>query len=133
MPNRTPHALNGSPFRRWRVLLLALMAVVSWFAFMPQSASPNLLPWGDKVQHLLAFAALSAAAMLAGPPTWRHATQVAAALLLYGLFIEGVQMSLPGRVAEWADVLADAAGIALGQTVGIWWRTRPRTRRALEP
>ncbi|MFN8892561.1 MAG: VanZ family protein [Betaproteobacteria bacterium] len=35
-------------------------------------------------------------------------------MLAYGVFIELVQSRIPGRAASGWDVLADAAGIALG-------------------
>ncbi len=109
--------LHASAHRRaWRSLLLLMMAVVSWFAFMPGADAPGI-EHADKLQHLLAFAALGAVSVLSLPPGRRSVWWAAGGLLAYGAFIEGVQSFLPGRHADAADLLADAAGIALGQLV----------------
>jgi VanZ family protein len=99
-------ALQPAP---WRVLLLVLLAVVSWFAFMPVQFRDGALPL-DKARHLMAFAVLAWVAMQAFAATRR----VALALLAYGVFIELVQSQIPGRMASGADLAADAVGIGLG-------------------
>jgi VanZ family protein len=97
----------------WRALLLLMLAVVSWFAFVPVPFDDRDLPL-DKARHLLAFASLAwVAAQGFGPPA-RRGGRIAAALLAYGVFIELVQAGIPGRHASVADVLANALGIALG-------------------
>jgi VanZ family protein len=95
----------------WRALLALLLAVVSWFAFAPVRFDDGGLPL-DKARHLAAFGALAWVALqgFGRGAAWR----VAAALLAYGVFIELVQSRIPGRAASGWDVLADAAGIALG-------------------
>jgi VanZ family protein len=120
-----PTALLHDPRfrRRWRALLLLLTAITSWFAFMPSPAGPGL-PQADKVNHLLAFGALAGTAAFAWAPSWRTTMRTAAGLLLYGGFIEVVQSTLPTRQASWADLLADAAGIAAGLMVAQWLRRR---------
>ncbi len=99
--------------RAWRVLLLLTMAVVSWFAFMPDSGG-DTYAGADKVNHLLAFGTLGLLAALCAAPGARAALLAAVALLAYGGFIEGVQSLLPSRHAEWTDLVADATGIVLG-------------------
>lgn len=103
-------ALRPAP---WRVLLLALLAVVSWFAFAPIAFDDRELPL-DKLRHLLAFGTLAWVAAQGFGPLARRRWRIAAALLAYGVFIELVQSGIPGRQASAADVLADALGIALG-------------------
>ena len=99
--------------RRWRLLLGALLAVVSWLAFMPASAAPTVQHL-DKVQHLAAFMTLALVASLCWAPSRRTELATMLGLLAYGLFIELVQSQLPTRSASVADWLADAAGVALG-------------------
>jgi len=100
----------------WRAVLLLLMCVAAWFAFIP--ATPLAQPTDlDKVQHLLAFASLGLAASFTANPGLRRTAQAAAGLMLYGGFIELVQTQLPTRTAEWADIVADGMGVAAGLTL----------------
>ncbi|MDO9093972.1 MAG: VanZ family protein [Rubrivivax sp.] len=113
---------------RWRLLLASLLLVVSWFAFSPANPAQPF-SHADKFEHVLAFGCLALVASLAWAPGWRMVMGVTAGLLLYGGFIETVQSLLPGRVASWADLLADAAGIAAGLIVAQAVRgTRADTR-----
>lgn len=97
----------------WRALLLLLMCVAAWFAFIPATPSVRL-DGADKIDHLLAFAALGLAASFTVSPGLRRTFQAAAGLLLYGGFIELVQTQLPTRHGDWADMLADGMGVAAG-------------------
>ena len=95
---------------RWRGLFITLLGVVAWFAFMPAQRVPEFTGL-DKINHVLAFAALASTAALA------FAARVPAlvlALLGYGGFIEVVQSVLPTRHGDWVDLVADAVGIAAG-------------------
>ena len=64
----------------------------------------------DKVAHLVAFTALAFSGHL-GVPT---RTALPFALLAYGGLIEVLQVFVPGRTAEWGDLLADGIGIGVG-------------------
>ena len=95
----------------WRLLFVLTVLAVAWLAFTPHPPPRATTGW-DKANHALAFCAMALAALGGWPraPGWA----VPAALLGYGVLIECVQAVVPGRSAEWADLLADAAGIALG-------------------
>lgn len=97
----------------WRSLMLTLMLAVCWLAFTPNPTLPSIGD-SDKIDHLVAFVSLGAVAALCGPAGRRHSLAMTAGLLGFGLFIEFVQLWVPGRSAEWLDVLADAAGAAAG-------------------
>jgi VanZ family protein len=99
--------------RAWRGVLLALLLVVSWLAFAPVPFRDGELPL-DKLRHLAAFGVLAWVAAQGWGRAPVAGWRIAAALLAYGVFIELVQSQVPGRHASAADVLADAAGIALG-------------------
>ena len=99
--------------RNWRLLLLCLLAVVSWFAFMP-STPHDELPHLDKLRHLLAFASLALVAALGWPPAPGSNIRIAGGLMVYGLFIELMQTQLPTRTGSLADWLADGVGIGIG-------------------
>ena len=99
--------------RTWRLLLVCLLAVVSWFAFVPSTTHEGLQHL-DKVRHLLAFATLALVASLGWPPGPRTTPGITGGLMAYGLFIEVMQTQLPTRTGSLADWLADGVGIALG-------------------
>ncbi len=99
--------------RRWRWLLLLMLAITSWLAFMPSEPQIDTALQMDKLEHILAFAALAFVARLGGDSR-SPALREGLALLSYGLFIEVVQSWLPSRHADVLDLAADAAGIAVG-------------------
>ena len=109
----------------WRAVLLALMCIAAWFAFIPATVSTQ--PRGiDKIEHFLAFTALGLAAAFATHPRLRDLARAAACLLLYGGFIELVQTQLPTRQGDWADMLADGFGVAAGLAVAAGLRAAVR-------
>jgi VanZ family protein len=103
-------ALQRGP---WRVLLVLLLLVVSWFAFARVQFDDGGLPL-DKGRHLAAFAALAWVAAQAFAGARAATTRIALALLAYGVFIELVQSQIPGRFASGLDVAADACGVVIG-------------------
>lgn len=62
----------------------------------------------DKANHLLAFATLGALASLGWRSAWSWVC-----LLAFGGAIELLQALTPAREASWADLGADALGLAL--------------------
>jgi VanZ family protein len=100
------------------VMLAVLVLAIGWLAFMPdppQSADTGR----DKLNHLLAFTAVSACGWMAWGTARHRAAGVVLGALAYGAFIELVQARIPGRSGEWADLLADGLGIAIGVGVGM--------------
>lgn len=95
----------------WRLALLASMAVILILALTSQTqAVPSA--FGDKFNHLIAFAELTVLARL-GWPQIRPAL-VAALVLAFGLALELLQAPLPYRSFSLLDLVADAAGIGIG-------------------
>jgi VanZ family protein len=99
--------------RTWRALLVLLLVVVSCLALTPKPLV-GLESGLDKVGHLMAFTALAFSGCLAFPATRRTRTALLFGLLAYGGLIEVLQLFVPGRSAEWGDLLADGIGIAFG-------------------
>lgn len=96
-----------------RVPLVAVLAVSLVLLFGPAGPASDAVPTGsDKVVHVLLFAALAWTGRLAGVPL----PPLGLALLAYAGLSEVLQSSVPWaeRTSSWADVAADAAGIALG-------------------
>lgn len=102
----------------WRALLALLIVAVSCLALVPKPPTGIDLGW-DKLNHMLAFTALAIAAWLAFPARLRTRLFSLCALLAFGGLIEILQLYVPGRSAEWADLLADALGIALGAALAL--------------
>ncbi|MBZ2169280.1 VanZ family protein [Marinobacter sp. F4216] len=101
--------LNCRPL--WRAALaLSVLAI----AILATTSKPYLMPaqGHDKLIHLLAFLELTILIRLAWPKS--HPLLYAPVLLAFGLIIEGVQETLPYRVFSTSDLLAGAAGVALG-------------------
>jgi VanZ family protein len=116
-------AKTRPPTRPWRWALLLLAALVAVLALVPAPPQQMDLGW-DKLNHVAAFAALGLCALLG----WRspRAARLSAmlALLAYGAAIELLQLQVPNRSAEWADLGADAIGIGLGALLALFWLRR---------
>ena len=87
------------------------MSVVMVLALLPvKHLQLPVFNWWDKAQHALACLVLTGWAFLLWPArAWR----VAAGMLAYGAGIELAQWTVGWRFAEWADLAADAVGVAL--------------------
>lgn len=103
---------------RWRlparVAFALLTAAVGVLGLLPHPDAVPSSGW-DKLDHSGGFAALMATAM---PARLGRAWRVALVLVAYGGAIELLQQAVPGRSAEWGDLLADAIGVGLGWAVG---------------
>lgn len=116
------------PLRRpslWLGLWLLAVAVVCVASLTPPP--PMELPrHGDKVEHLLAYALLAAAAVQVFRPG-RFLLGVGVALVLMGIGLEFAQGALTAtRMADPVDALANSAGVLLGLAT-----VRSRLRDAL--
>ena len=94
----------------WRVVFAGALAAAAWTSLLPPEYLPSDLRLSDKLLHLIGYAVLGALAVISGL-RWPFAIAVAVA---FGLLLEVAQGALGYRSFEWADLLADAAGAALG-------------------
>ena len=120
--------LCTAPERRamWRLLLAALLVVITWLALIP--APPKMITTGwDKSNHALAFASLAFASAWAIWPRPRQWPFLFIAVLAYGGAIEIAQSYLPPREGDWFDLLADGVGVSLGLLLA--WPISASTQR----
>lgn len=94
--------------RRWAFWLC--MAAVLTLCLMPPAQHLPSTGW-DKANHALGFAVLAVLGLLAYPA---RTARMLLGLLAFGAAIEVLQSLTGYRTAEWLDLLADAAGLAIG-------------------
>lgn len=100
----------------WRTILYPLMAFI---LFLATSNDPYPVPSSssDKINHVLAFAALGLLASWSYPKQDWH--RLLPLLMGYGLAVEAIQAFLPHRQFSLLDLAADAFGAILGLTIGL--------------
>ncbi len=115
---RLANAVANGPAaaRAWRLLLALLAVAVGYLALTPTPPTEVDFGW-DKLNHVLAFFALAFSACLGYPASRRAGLLWLGGLLAYGGVIEVLQFYVPGRSSEWADLVADAVGIACGAII----------------
>jgi VanZ family protein len=107
--------------RLWRALSSVLVLVVLAAALAPGwwfETRAQALDWiqhADKWLHAIAFFGLTLwfSGLVARDAWWR----MALGLLLFGLVIEGCQLLVSYRIADWVDVGANTLGILLGMAI----------------
>jgi VanZ family protein len=97
----------------WRAVLLLLLIVISYLALAPVPPKSISSGW-DKLNHTLAFASLAFCGHWSLAPGRARWLFLPLALLAYGAAIELLQLNIPGRDGEWADLFADTVGMTLG-------------------
>lgn len=109
LTQRIRFLLDYQPF--WRAMLVISATAILYLATTnepyPVPSSDN-----DKLNHVLAFLQLTIVTRLAWPGLGRF--WIASGLIAFGVSIEIVQAQLPYRTFAVADIVADAAGIAVG-------------------
>lgn len=97
----------------WLIGAWSLVGVVAYLSLMPNPPTPFEFRMFDKVEHGIAYAAMS---------WWfcqiyqsaRSRLWVCVALLAYGVLIEILQGMTGYRYFEYADMLADGVGVVAG-------------------
>lgn len=97
-----------------RLCALLLAGIIGYVLLTPLVAPLPDVPQGDKLLHLVAFAALVLPLAVTDPRNWAWALVLAVA---YGGMIELIQPHV-NRQAEWGDFLANSLGAALGVILG---------------
>ncbi|MBB1061331.1 VanZ family protein [Marilutibacter spongiae] len=105
--------------RTWFCAWLFFVAGVAVASLLPARDLPPLPFEGvDKLEHLLAYAAMATGAVMLFASRRTHAA-VALALVAMGIALEFAQGALTdSRMADGADALANALGVAVGWGLG---------------
>ena len=127
MPDNIAHGRNrmtGQRFGRVSCIVFWACAVAVLVLSLAPATAPMPSTGWDKTNHLLAFAMLAFWAHGAYPG---RTAAVLLGLLAYGGLIEALQAFTPDRSAEWADLVADGAGLLFGEMLArlMWpWLTK---------
>lgn len=110
-----------------RASAFAVLIAILVLLLGPATTMEADFPWTDKAAHFAAFGALlwTFGVLI---PRQRRTTLALFALLVGGMteFIQG----WTGRDADWLDLAADAAGIAIALSLWALWRNfQPRRSR----
>lgn len=104
---------------RWRFVSIILLIAVLLATLIPAAwfwpDSGDLITWllhADKWAHGVTFALL--AIWFSGQYRRTSYWRIAVGLIAFGMLIEAFQAALSYRSAEWFDMFADVAGIAVG-------------------
>lgn len=96
--------------RAWAPLTLSIVAAVTVLSLLPRPELQAAAPGGDKLHHLIAYAAAAFPAALARPRGWAW---LLAGVAAWSGAIELVQPHV-GRTAHLGDLVANVAGLGLG-------------------
>ncbi len=116
-----------------RAVWAALVVVVVIGSLLPAASAPMqalaAFHINDKVEHVLAY--LSLAFLPALHERRRRLLYFAVGLVALGVLLEFGQLWSPGRSFEIGDMVADAAGVIAGASIGLWARPLALARLAL--
>lgn len=101
-----------------RVVWIAAMLAVLVTSVVPVPKVPELPGYTDKLVHLVCYLLLGLLAVLAQQRP-RARLLAAITMIAFGIAIEILQGRLPWRSFEWADVVANTAGVAFGVALGL--------------
>ena len=122
-------------WQAWRAVWFLLLVLVGYLALTPRPPASIDLGW-DKLNHLSAFAALAFTGCFSFPGSIRQRATMLFSLFAYGGLIEILQLYIPGRGGELADLLADSLGIGMGAamaTLILRWLTARAAPGKLTP
>jgi VanZ family protein len=100
----------------WRLIFLVLTVLVIWLSVKAPGEALGFHIW-DKLQHLMAYAALGFAGSL-GFPGRKPTIILALGLVFLGAALEVAQSYVPARDMSFGDGVADLLGVAVGIGLG---------------
>ncbi|WP_372883276.1 VanZ family protein [Psychromonas sp.] len=110
----------------WLVCTIFILTVITLLSLKPMLDLPSV-PGGDKIHHIIAYAALMFPVALKKPKYWLFIG------LLFFCLSAGIELLQPfvSRRTDWLDMSANLFGILLGAFAAqlINWRYPPPLRR----
>lgn len=119
--------------RLWQAAGWTGVLAVSMVSLAPVPPETVEAAGGDKLLHLLGYAALAFWFGQLRPPAGAGRWQVAAGLTVLGAALEAAQYLVPWRSTEGWDLLADTAGAIVGTALSGWRPVRVMERLAPRP
>ncbi len=114
--------------KQYKVLFFVTASIVFIFAVVPNDHLNYYIAYADKLKHFTAFFTLSYLLNRASS-TIAHRIRNMIALLIFGIFIELVQIYLIYRTSSIYDIYADMVGILLFQVLLSLWRFMAKKRK----
>ncbi len=94
----------------WLAITAVLLVSITILSLTPLAELPPPMPGGDKLHHLIAYAALSIPLSLKKPKYW---LLIVFFFLAYSGLIEIIQPYV-NRHGEWLDLAANSLGVVFG-------------------
>jgi VanZ family protein len=91
-----------------------VVGVVTTLSLLPSETME--LPTNDKIGHFLAYAVLSLNLELLTKAN-KELIWLIPVIILYGIMIEFIQGTIPGRESSFLDILANSTGVLIGTTL----------------
>lgn len=108
------------------VLWFFLIAAVTVLSLLPASVVPRA-PGGGTLEHLSAYLTLALIPAVAIRRVYSVFVAVISMACL-GVLLEILQIAIPGRAFEWADILMNTVGVTAGVLAGLPLRLRSARR-----
>ncbi|MCI5140879.1 MAG: VanZ family protein [Candidatus Electrothrix sp. ATG1] len=112
--------------KKWRCCTIIFFVAITALSLWPESG-PSA-PGGDKLHHIIAYAALVLPVPLSRPKLWQF---IAALFIVYSGVIELVQ-PLVHRYGEWLDMAANSVGVLCGILIAELLRRRASIKRGVQ-
>jgi VanZ family protein len=117
----TRGVMEQTQFIRWRLPVILYALFILFLTSYPKLEIPNVgFSWDDKIFHFGAYGIfgllLARATTHYSPKKWYKGIFIATTIgVVFGIFDELHQSIIPGRYTEFADLMADIAGILAAQ------------------
>ena len=102
---------------RWVIFTVFILVTITILSLWPLDTLPNA-PGSDKLHHFIAYAFLAFPGVLRNPHRWLRLG------IFFVIYSGGIELLQPyvNRYGEWADLLANSAGVGLGMIAAVLTR-----------